>query len=204
MSNYKINEELECIQDCNIGRNGDRVFILSIQSGANFPYRIVNNNNPSKWDNYQEFQVKNLFKRVNLNKTEKAARFNSNKVEFHQIPLLGLIEIGKVATMGGTKYDAFNFKGKCKLSQYFDCKMRHTIKNWYGQDKDKELLVMHLAQSAWNDLAAIEHILTGQLIDDRYKGKEMENFDLDELMTLTKDQMKVIEKLKKDKEDKNG
>lgn len=101
---------------------------------------------------------------------EQAMRFNTGKAEFFDAPILALAEVAKVAAYGRSKYDQYNWKKGGPASQYHDCRQRHELKYWYGQDKDSESKCSHLAHIAWNALAALELQITGNLDDNRYKG----------------------------------
>lgn len=131
--------------------------------------------------------------------TLQAKRFNTGKVEFHDLPLLALAEVSKVGVIGRAKYDRYNWKKGAPVSQYLDCGLRHKIKYMYGEDLDLETLCHHLAHDAWNSLAALEQIITGNEDDDRYKKYKIPN--VSKLFELNDEQKAIVQKLldKKDK-----
>lgn len=135
-------------------------------------------------------------------KETQAKRFNSNKAEFFDAPLLAMAEVAKVAAYGRSKYDKYNWKKEAPMSQYHDCRQRHELKYWYGQDNDSESKCHHLAHLAWNALAALEKVLTGTDVDDRYKGYPKEFVDnLEDVFALNEEQKEAI-KEQLDKKDK--
>lgn len=128
-------------------------------------------------------------------KTQEAKRYNSNKAEFFDAPLIALAEVAKVAAYGRSKYDQYNWKKPAKASQYIDCRLRHSLKYMYGQDLDSESHCHHLAHLAWNALAELEKILTGTQKDDRYKGYPKDFVDnIESLFMLNEDQKEAIKK----------
>lgn len=134
---------------------------------------------------------------------QKAMRFNTGKAEFFDAPVLALAEVAKVAAYGRSKYDTYNWKKGGPASQYHDCRQRHEIKYWYGQDKDSESKCFHLAHIAWNALAALELQLTGNLDDNRYKGYSEEFVNnLENLFMLDIEQKQAIQE-QLDKKAKN-
>lgn len=135
-------------------------------------------------------------------KPEQAKRFNTGKVEFHDAPMLGMVEVAKVAGVGRAKYEEFNWKKPASENQYYNCALRHLIKGMYGQDNDSETKCYHLAHAAWNCLAALEKIMVGNRVDDRYKGINPDI--LEDLFKLSGDQTEVIKKILEDKEKNNG
>jgi hypothetical protein len=126
---------------------------------------------------------------------KKAKRFNTGKTEFFDLPLLALAEVAKVGTFGRVKYGKYNWKEGASASQYFDCRFRHDLKYWYGEDLDDESKCHHLAHAAWNALAELEKILTGTHIDDRYKDYPSEVVDkIADMFKLNPDQMEAVNK----------
>ena len=121
---------------------------------------------------------------------EKAKRYNSGKVEFDDVPLLGLVEVAKVSAYGRSKYAKQNWRGDAPMSQYFNCLMRHSIKCMYGEDFDDESECLHLAHIAWNALAALEKIMVERNIDDRFIYKGITN--ISSLLELNADQLNAI------------
>ena len=100
--------------------------------------------------------------------TKKAKRFNSNKIEFDDIPLIGIVEVAKVAAYGANKYNKNNWRKEASTTQYLNCTLRHVIKYLYGENIDSESKCSHLGHAAWNLLALLEKIKMKKDIDDRF------------------------------------
>lgn len=128
-------------------------------------------------------------------KTQQALRYNSNKIEFDDMPLLGIVEVAKVAAYGATKYAKNNWRKSAQTTQYLNCAMRHIMKYMYGEEFDSESKGMHLGHAAWNLLALIEKIKMGKDIDDRFIYDSDTN--LDEVFQLNDAQKVAIEKMGK-------
>lgn len=102
-------------------------------------------------------------------KPEEAKRYNSGKIEFDDIPLLGIIEVSKAGAYGRGKYGKQNWRKSAETSQYLNCAMRHILKYMYGETYDSESKCHHLGHAAWNILALLEKIITKNDKDDRFK-----------------------------------
>ena len=97
---------------------------------------------------------------------------DKGKMEFDDLPWLGLCEIVKVSNYGAQKYDKKNYQKGGPASQYFNCNLRHLLKWWLRYDEndiDTESGCHHLGHSAWNSIAPIELEDLGTLEDDRPK-----------------------------------
>jgi len=115
-----------------------------------------------------------------------AKRYNSSKVEFHDLPLLALADIGRVGKYGATKYGTYNWLKGGPASQYFNCALRHLLKWWYGKKgagNDLESNSHHLAHAAWNMMAIVHLEKPQNLIDDR-PDIELSDEELEELFKM--------------------
>ena len=88
--------------------------------------------------------------------SKKADRFNAGKVEFDDLPLMGLVEVAKVGAYGRNKYAKHNWRGEAPTSQYINCALRHIFKFVYGEQRDAESSQKHIAHAAWNLLTLLE------------------------------------------------
>ena len=123
-----------------------------------------------KSDSNREFTTKPLSEYIYRSAEEppKAKRFNTGKVEFDDIPLIGIVEVSKVADYGRSKYGKQNWRQEASNTQYLNCAMRHLIKYMYGEEIDSESKCKHIAHSAWNLLALLEKQMMGKEVDDRF------------------------------------
>ena len=133
--------------------------------------------------------------------SNKALRYNTNKVEFNDIPVLGLIEVAKAGKFGQSKYSRNNWRKEAPTTQYLDAAMRHILKYLYVEDIASDSKVNHVAHAAWNLLTLLEKIAVGQDQDDRFKYPNEVNFD--ELFELNQEQIEAIEKVKREKNNEN-
>lgn len=89
---------------------------------------------------------------------EKATRFNNGKPEMSEILKFGsaLVDVATVMEMGAIKYEVGNWlKGGKPDKEYLDSAMRHLMAHISGELYDQELGTKHLANAAWNLLAAL-------------------------------------------------
>lgn len=98
----------------------------------------------------------------------KADRFNGNKVEFDDVPMLGMVEVAKVSAFGKNKYARNNWRKGAPTSQYINAALRHLFKHLYGERIDKESKCSHLGHVAWNILALLEKIAMNKEDNDLY------------------------------------
>lgn len=147
------------------------------------------------WDWTDEPDHKNL---PNLEEPKVAKRFNSNKVEIHDIPLFGMTEVAKVGAYGSGKYDVFNWKEDAPVTQYLNCIFRHFLRYMYGETNDPESKCHHIAHVAWNALSLLEKMLVGRQVDDRHKYPQ--SFDMNSAFTLNAEQLAAIKREKDKKE----
>ncbi len=168
----------------------------SVITVGNLTYCGICFGSPVKLDGNQEVDM-----------SKKAKRFNGGKVEFDDMPMLGMLDVAKVSAYGRSKYAKQNWRGEAPVSQYINCAMRHMLKYMYGEDKDAESGCTHLGHAAWNMLAAIEKSLVGKDVDDRFKYDSDVNisglFELDKPVThngLTEEDLNVMEKEFSEKE----
>jgi hypothetical protein len=97
------------------------------------------------------------------------SRSNKNKLRWSLLAWPALRVVAKVGTMGGMKYDDFNWLKGLSYNETYDCMLRHADK-WFtrGQRFDKESGLHHLGHAAWNALALLTMDLLGLGKDDRF------------------------------------
>lgn len=160
------------ILDLNNGK--DHFSIIRNTLELNKKVEIGINNGYSGWDepiqkSFEDYKEINLIKFVELFGKEQSKRYNSGKVEFDDIPMLGIIEVAKAGVYGRKKYGKQNWRKSAPTSQYLNCAFRHLLKYMYGETHDQESGCHHLGHAAWNILALLEKIITKNDDDDRFK-----------------------------------
>jgi hypothetical protein len=78
-----------------------------------------------------------------------------------------LVELGRVAGFGASKYARFNFAKGYAWSLSLDALFRHLLAWAGGQDRDPESGLHHMAHAAWHCCALLTFILRGRGTDDR-------------------------------------
>ena len=72
--------------------------------------------------------------------------FGEKKPKMSDTPTVGLVEMGKVFTMGAGKYGRFNWRQHAVSSTvYYDAAQRHLFAWFNGEDTDPESGLSHLA-----------------------------------------------------------
>lgn len=84
---------------------------------------------------------------------------DTGKLQLDLIPTDALWEVGKVYTMGATKYDPWNWRKGLKYSRVFAAMLRHVYKWWMGEQFDQQDGQRHLASVAWCALTLIHYDL---------------------------------------------
>lgn len=79
-----------------------------------------------------------------------------------------LVQVGKVAGFGATKYERYNFAKGYKWSLSYDALQRHLMAFWGGETIDPESGLHHLAHAAWHCLALLTFVMRGKGTDDRF------------------------------------
>lgn len=117
-------------------------------------------------------------KKVKEEPKKEAMRFSDNKLRFDLIPAEVLIELARVYTIGGVKYDDNNWRKGMKYSKVLGSLQRHLILFICGFDRDPDTKCHNLAQVIWNAATLLVYRLRGLGTDDRIKYDIDENFDL--------------------------
>jgi hypothetical protein len=79
-----------------------------------------------------------------------------------------LMDIARVAGMGATKYEQFNFTKGYKWSLSYNALLRHVFAFLAGEDLDEESGLPHLAHAAWHCLALLTFWRFKRGTDDRF------------------------------------
>ena len=82
---------------------------------------------------------------------------------------ISLLELGKVAGYGATKYERYNFLKGYSWSLSFDALCRHIFAFWGGEDNDPESGLPHMAHAAFHCLALTAYARFNTELDDRPK-----------------------------------
>ena len=110
---------------------------------------------------------------VNIRHPETSAvgqdgvKYDDGKNRVGLIPILPLLEIGKVFSRGASKYDARNWEKGMPWSRVYDAALRHIYTWWAGERTDPEMRTHHLANAITNLLFLLEYDRTHPECDDR-------------------------------------
>lgn len=93
-------------------------------------------------------------------------------IQFDQIPVAALEELGRVYAYGAQKYDKHNFRKGYSWSLSFNAIMRHLWAFWRGEDNDPESGFSHLAHAAWHCFTLLSFVREHPNYDDRYDNQK--------------------------------
>lgn len=117
--------------------------------------------------------------KINPEETTGGVKHDAEKECFDLFPMIPLLELAKLFTLGAIKYGVRNWEKGMKFGRLFAAMMRHAIKWWAGEEYDPENGQHHLTAVAWNALALRELQRTHPEMDDRepqnYPMKEKED-----------------------------
>lgn len=100
----------------------------------------------------------------------KAKTDDSKKAPLAKLPWKALRAVSGVQQYGHGKYgDYYNYKKGMEVSRQISCAIRHLSEYMDGNDLDSESGHNHLAHAATRILFALENVIEGTTIDDRYK-----------------------------------
>ncbi len=99
----------------------------------------------------------------------EGTKYDQGKNRLDLLPFVGILEVGKVATFGATKYSDHNWKKGMAWSRLFGACLRHLCAWVTGQSNDTETGLPHLAHAAWCLLALTEYEQLKVGVDDRFK-----------------------------------
>lgn len=93
---------------------------------------------------------------------------DEGKLRFDLIPVLPLMEVARVYTIGSKKYGERNWEKGIKWTRIFGALLRHAFLWWAGEKFDKDNGQHHLAAVVFNSLALMEYERTKPEYDDRW------------------------------------
>lgn len=114
--------------------------------------------------------------KVNNKETTGGKKFDGDKESFDLMPMMPLLDLAKLFTIGKEKYGSRNWEKGMKFGRLFAAMMRHAIKWWAGEEYDQENGQHHLTAVMWNAMVLMEFENTHPEMDDR----EPQNFPLRE------------------------
>ena len=86
---------------------------------------------------------------------------------FDLFPMMPLLELAKLFTLGAIKYGERNWEKGIKFGRLFAAMMRHAIKWWAGEKYDPVDGQHHLTAVMWNAMVLMELENTHPEMDDR-------------------------------------
>jgi len=104
---------------------------------------------------------------MGTNKLPEGTKFDQDKLRFDLLPVLPLMEVAKVYTIGAKKYEDRNWEKGISWGRIFGALLRHAFKWWAGERDDKEDGQHHLASVVWCALSLMEYERTHVDLDDR-------------------------------------
>lgn len=114
--------------------------------------------------------------KVNNKEITGGIKHDLDKEKFDLMPMMPLLELAKLFTLGAVKYGVRNWEKGMKFGRLFAAMMRHSIKWWAGEKYDQENGQHHLVAVMWNAMVLMELENTHPEMDDR----EIQNFPLRE------------------------
>ena len=119
--------------------------------------------------------------KINDTETTEGKKFDGGKERFDLFPMMPLLELAKLFTLGAAKYGVRNWEKGMKFSRLFSAMMRHSFKWWAGEKYDPVDGQHHLTAVMWNAMVLMELENTLPKMDDRepqnYPMREKKNDD---------------------------
>lgn len=114
--------------------------------------------------------------KINDSELTGGKKHDKSKESFDLVPMMPLLELAKLFTIGKEKYGSRNWEKGMKFGRLFAAMMRHSIKWWAGEKYDPENGQHHLTAVMWNAMILMELENTHPEMDDR----EPQNFPMRE------------------------
>lgn len=89
------------------------------------------------------------------------------KERFDLFPIMPLLDLAKLFTIGAIKYGVRNWENGMKFGRLFSAMMRHAVKWWAGEKYDSVDGQHHLTSVMWNAMVLMELENTHPEMDDR-------------------------------------
>ena len=105
--------------------------------------------------------------KINTTETTGGVKHDLDKEKFDLFPMMPLLELAKLFTLGAAKYGSRNWEKGMKFGRLFAAMMRHAIKWWAGEKYDPENGQHHLTAVMWNAMVLMDLENTHPEMDDR-------------------------------------
>jgi len=141
-----------------------------------------------------------------MSKKKESAQKNDKKdmkIDTSLFPPVSFMLISKVMTYGKYKYKSWNWSQGMKYSRLFAATLRHLFAWWFGQNKDPESGMHHLAHAGCCLAMLLDQCwdnIEDPILDDRPEfqsdiyGEEAKKAILDHAINFTEDEKKAIKK----------
>lgn len=103
----------------------------------------------------------------------KAVKFDSGKPQWELLSFIALHEVAKVMTHGATKYDAHNWRNGFRWTRPIGAALRQIAAFMWGEDKDKDSGLSHLAHAMCCLMFVLEHQMLSMGVDGRWTGPDV-------------------------------
>ena len=104
---------------------------------------------------------------ANQSQLKEGVKFDEGKLRFDLIPVIPLMEVARLYTIGAQKYQDRNWEKGIKWSRIASALQRHWWKYWGGELYDQEDGQHHLSSVIWCALTLMEYERTHPEYDDR-------------------------------------
>ena len=108
-----------------------------------------------------------LTDKINTKETTEGIKHDFGKLRFDLFPMIPLLELAKLFTIGAEKYGMINWEKGMKFGRLFAAMMMHAIKWWAGEIYDPVDNQHHLTAVMWNAMVLMELEQTHPEMDDR-------------------------------------
>lgn len=123
-------------------------------------------------------------------------KHDKEKVQLDLLSSAWIMGVGDVLTFGAKKYAAHNWRKGIKLSRLLGACLRHIFAFLKGEDKDPETGISHLYHASCCLMFASElHETMPDIVDDRYKVKNMEALSIQEEIAKKASELKTKNEL---------
>jgi hypothetical protein len=119
----------------------------------------------------------------------KGTKFDDDKLRLELIPVEFLWLCGAVLTMGGIKYDAWNWFKGFEWSRAYGAILRHLTAAWGKEDFDDESKLLHLGHAAVEIMFMVMFQIHGKGIDDRPIEPKFTQADFMQAITQFKEEL---------------
>lgn len=104
---------------------------------------------------------------VRVTNKKTGGQKGSKLAKISLIPVYATVEEAKVFGHGGEKYAPYNWRKGYDWSLSYDAMQRHLNAFWYGEDRDPDSGLPHLAHARWHTGVLLEFWNFGLGADDR-------------------------------------